>query len=120
MIDINKEDHRRYFIEDGEDGFSPERNTYIIEETIKKYEATRKRKQKDFIDALSERSHAVASYLKSQAVQSSKPIEKYLGKRTLAYLRGEEIVSKLRILDPTISRLDVVNASKAQQRKKKA
>lgn len=90
-----KRDHAIYFIEDGEEGFSPEHNKFVVENTMKKYAKNRKRKQKEYLDALRERSDAVATYLKSRAAESNRPVEAYFSKRELAYLRGERIVKKL-------------------------
>ena len=91
-----KRDHELYFVEDGDEGFSPERNKAIIDETIKKYEAKRKAQMKDFQDKLGERSEAVAMYLKHVAGGKSTPVEKYFGRRNLAYLRGEKILQKVK------------------------
>ena len=100
---ITKEDHRRYFKEKGDPGFSPKRNKVVIEGTIKKYEANRKRKMQEFTNTLRERTSAVAQYLTSEhGARSDKPVEKYFGKRILAQLRGDEIRNEI------MSRLNMV------------
>jgi C-terminal processing protease CtpA/Prc len=91
-----KRDDTLYFVEDGEAGFDPKWNKLVIERSIKKYEAMRKRKQKDYVESIRERSDAVATYLKSRAAESNRPVESYFSKRELAYLRGEKIVRKLK------------------------
>ncbi len=97
--DIKEEqrrDHALYFIEDGEEGFSPEHNKFVVENTMKKYAEKRKRKQKEYVESIRERADAVATYLKSRAAESNRPVEAYFSKRELAYLRGERIVKKLK------------------------
>ena len=83
---------RRFIVAKGDPGFSPERNKKTIERSIQKYEAMRRRKMSEWQDQIGERAHAVASYLKSNAAESNKPIEKYISKRELAYLQGQKIV----------------------------
>jgi hypothetical protein len=96
IIDEQKRDHALYFIEDGEEGFSPEHNKFVIENTMKKYEANRKKKAKEHVEAIRERADAVATYFKSRMAEGNTPVEKYFGKRNLAYLRGEKILQKLK------------------------
>lgn len=91
MITKNQiRDHKKYFIEKGDEGFNPKRNQHIVNDTIKKYELMRRNKMYDYINALGERTQAIAFYLKS-LIGSGKPVEKYFGKRWLAYLRGQRI-----------------------------
>src|SRR5438552_3593470 len=73
-------------------GFSPERNKAIIENSIKEYEAMRAKKLKDRLTEYEERADAVVTYLKHlDRGQGESNMEKYFGKRNLAYLRGLEI-----------------------------
>lgn len=77
--------------------FNPARNKLIIEGTIRKYEATRKRKMEEFSDQVKERTDAVASWLTSRkGAESSKSLDQYFGSRHLAYLRGKEKVDEIR------------------------
>lgn len=89
-------DRALYFVEDGEEGFSPEHNKFIIDKTIKKYNALRRQRAKDYVEALRERSDAVVTYLKSRAADSNRPVEAYFSKQELARLRGEKILAKLK------------------------
>ena len=93
ITENQKRDHALFFIEDGEEGFSPERNKAIIANSIKKYNDYKKKQVKKYHEALDERVHAVACYLKSKFVDStnSNIFEKYFGKNYLAYLRGQKI-----------------------------
>lgn len=91
---------KKYFIEGGEQGFNPEQNKWVIEDSIRRYELMRKRKMKDFRDGISERAEAVASYLTSSkgAVYkgfSESGLTKYFGKRKLADLQGKNIIERL-------------------------
>lgn len=92
MFDLSD---KKYFKEEGDPGFSPARNKWVVENTIKKTEALIKSKRNEWDDKMGERSEAVASYLTSKAVDNNTPIEKYLGKRNLAYLRGQRILQRM-------------------------
>ena len=129
---ITKQDHKRYFVEKGDPGFNPAWNKTVINGTIKKYETKRERIQKDFEDKLGERSNALAWYFKSKAIDTGKTPEDYFGRKTLAMLRGEQIVEKIKFMGkPTFTQRDIidvepvtdmrkVNAKKKQKSKKKA
>ena len=93
---ISKQDYDRFYVAKPDPGFSPDRNNAIVEGTIKKYEATVRRKQKEYANKVGERADAVATYLKSFSVGT--PVEKYFGKRTLAYLRGQKILQKIKFI----------------------
>lgn len=95
MTDNQKRDHQIYFVEGGDPGFSPERNQEVIEATIKKYEAMRKRKTRQFHEELDERVDAVASYLRHVAYGKSTPVEQYFGRKELARLQSRKIVGSL-------------------------
>lgn len=95
ILEEQKRDHALYFVEDGQQGFSPEWNKMVIERTIKKAEQLHRKKQLDYIENIRERADAVASYLK-HADRKDTPIEKYFGKQQLAYLQGRKIVERLK------------------------
>lgn len=92
---VDKKDWK-YVKPDPDPGFDPERNKRIIENTIKKYEATRKRKEAVFSEGLAERADAAAFYVKHLAKGKSTPAEKYFGRRQLAYLRGKYVMDRLK------------------------
>ena len=93
-----KKDFKKFFIEKGDADFNPEHNKYVIEKTIRDNEKLIKQKKKTYAEQVRERADAVASYLKSKAADSGKPIEQYIGKRGLAYLQGRKIIQKLQTL----------------------
>ena len=97
MIDISKEDYRRFYVTDPDSGFSPERNKAIVEGTIKKVLQNHIDRRKDFNEQLYERSDAVMSYIK-RLVQDHKEydVETYLGKKYLSELRGQRKLAKIR------------------------
>lgn len=92
IADIDK----KFYVVTPDPDFNPDRNKAIIENSIKKYEATRKKKNAEYVDKLRERTDAVATYLKSRWAESDRPVEKYFGKRMLAHLRAQKIVQKLK------------------------
>lgn len=92
---VHKRDYK-FVPKKPEVGFSPERNEQIINEIIEETDQIRAKKRREFDTKLQERTDAVATYLHSldQGGKSSN-IEKYFGRRHLAYLRGEEIIREL-------------------------
>ena len=94
--ELQKRDIALFFKEDGDEGFNPKRNKAIISQTIRKNEENRKRILREEEDNIRERADAVATYLKSKVAEGSSPVEKYFGKRYLAYLRGMKITNILK------------------------
>lgn len=94
----NIKSDRKFYLDTPDADFSPERNKSVIEDVIKKTDEYRKSQQRDHTEKVRERASAVATYLttKRGGAQSGVSIESYLGKKTLAYLRGEQIINKLR------------------------
>ena len=90
----NLEFFRKYHVAE-DPNFNEKRNREIIEGTIKKNDALRRKQQREFKNELGEKIDMVASYLKSRAVDGGAPIERYLGKRWMAKLRGEQIIRRL-------------------------
>jgi hypothetical protein len=104
LTDLVKPEDKRFILDTPDEDFSPERNKAIVEQSIKDYEAMRAKKMKDRVEEYAERADAVTTYLKSLTHgRSNSNMEKYFGKRNLAYLRGQEIREKLmaniRVLD---------------------
>ncbi len=91
--DEQKRDAALYYVEGGEDGFDPKRNQEVIERTIQKYEKMRREKKKKYEENIRERSDAVATYIRSRVAEGSTPVEKYFGKKWMAYLRGQKILN---------------------------
>ena len=93
ITENQKQDYALFYVEDGEEGFSPERNKAVIANSIKKYNAYKKKQVKKYHEELDERVHAVACFLRSKFLDSNNPniIERYFGKQYLAYLRGQKI-----------------------------
>ena len=90
-MDKQRKDFQKYFIKRPDSTFSPERNKFVVEKTIKKHDANIKKRKKQYKDQVTERSDAVQDFLKHIDRGNTTPVEKYFGKKTMAYLRGEKI-----------------------------
>lgn len=90
--EMMQEDHARFFVKDPT-GFSPERNKAIVEESIRRYDAMRATKLKTVVGQYEERADAVVSFIKSvdKGKGGGGDLEKYFGRKMLAYLRGQQI-----------------------------
>lgn len=97
-------DDKKFYLEIPDPNFSPERNKAVVEGSIKKYEAMRRKKGKEYTQDYAERSDAVVSYLKHNQNKPGYALDRYFDKKYLTYLRGDEIRRKLMegltILDP--------------------
>jgi len=77
--------------------FSPEHNAQVIENSIKKYEAMRRKKLKEHNDTLVERAEAIGSYFKSLNMGGKESdINKYFGNKQMAYLKGQKILNEFK------------------------
>ncbi len=92
---FNEKDDKKFYLEIPDPNFSPDRNKAIIDMTIKKYEANRKKKLQELNDPYRERSDAVVSFLKTAEQKPGYDINRFFGRKMLAYLRGDEIRQKL-------------------------
>jgi hypothetical protein len=91
------EKDRKFVPVNPEPNFNERRNKHLVNEIIRDYEAKRASVQRMFRRSVQERAEAVASYLTSErGARSRNPVERYFGKRTLAQLRGEDIIGKIR------------------------
>lgn len=85
-------------------GFSPEHNREVVENSIKKYEATRRKKLREHDEGVQERAKALAFYMRNKGMVISSPddMEKYFGKSYMNYLKGnimERIQDGLKVVD---------------------
>jgi len=98
-MDISKKDYQRFYVSKPDPGFSPARNKAIIEETIRETDANYKKRFAERLDGMRERSEVVGSYIRHLVQKNdSTPIEKYIGKRYLAQLQGEERLERMKQL----------------------
>lgn len=110
---VLKKDYEKFYVLDPEANFSPDHNKRVIENSIKRYELKRQQEMDTFRQGIGERSDMVATYLKSNAAQSNKPIDKYLGKTIMAQLRGEQIIDRLKMLSkPSYTMSDVAKIAR--------
>jgi len=80
----------------GDPDFSEEHNKRVIAEVDAWNDEQDRKRSRDFSEKTLERTSAVAQYLKSVSEGAESSTDKYFGKRYLAYLRGQEIVKKLK------------------------
>ena len=95
-ITIQKQDYHLVPVDPDPD-FDLEHNKRVVEETIAWNEKLRKNKQAEINEQVRERAEAVAQYLKSsEQGRKTTDIEKYFGRRHLSYLRGQQIMERLK------------------------
>ena len=81
----------------GDPDFDPEHNKKVIKEVNDWNDKMDRIRERDHREAIRERTSAITQYLKqAQSGKGVMSVDKYFGKRYLAYLRGQEIVSKLK------------------------
>lgn len=81
----------------GDPGFDPEHNRRVIEETEREMDELDKKIDRDFSEKTRERTTAAAHYLRNVAQgKGVTQVDKYFGKRYLAYLRGQEVIRELK------------------------
>lgn len=99
----------------GDPGFDPEQNARVIAEVDAWNDEMDRKRDRDFKASLSERTSAIAQYLRnvSQGKGVSTPNE-YFGRRHLAYLRGEEVVRQLKENPVLVEKLKNGMAGKGQ------
>jgi len=90
------EDYKKWYVYRPEDGFSPERNKRVIEYTIAKSKLLKERRNRDYIEQIRERADAVATYLRAVDRGKEPNVDRYFGKKILAYLRAQKIVAELK------------------------
>lgn len=87
----------RYVKVDPDPNFDPDHNKEVIEKTIKDNEKLRRSRLRDSEDKVKERSNALAIYLRSLSQGGkSTSLEKFFGKKYLAYLRGKEVMENIK------------------------
>jgi hypothetical protein len=88
-------DDKRFYLEIPDPNFSPERNKAVIEGTIQKYNAMRKKKAKEYTSDYAERADAVVSYLRFAEKKPGYRMDHFFEPKYIAFLRGDEIRRKL-------------------------
>ena len=89
------DDYKKFYLEVPDPDFSPAKNKAVIENTIKKVRAMRKKKAEEYKDPYAERVDAMVSFLKHAERTKNGKIKKYFSPSYLAYLRGENIRREL-------------------------
>lgn len=90
-------DYKKWYLPKGDPGFNPQKNKEVIEQTIRKTDYERKKRDQEYREAVRERAEAATDYLFSRhGAGARRSIEKYFGRATLAKLRAEDIKNKLK------------------------
>ena len=90
----------------GDKDFSEEHNSRIIEEVDAHNDKLLRQKDREHKQKNKERAEAIAIYLKNLTLgRGITKIDKYFGKKHLAYLRGQEIVNQLKANPETVVKL---------------
>ena len=77
--------------------FDPKHNKEVIEKTIKDNEKLVKARNSGALEGVKERNNAVAIYLRSlNQGGKTTDYQKFFGKKYLAYLRGKEVMEKIK------------------------
>ena len=81
----------------GDENFDPEHNKRVIEEVDAWNDEMDRKRKREFKEKTQERVSAIAHYFTNVTQgKGVSGVDKYFGKRYLAYLRGEEIVRQLK------------------------
>lgn len=87
----------RYVRVNPDPNFDPERNRQVIEKTIKETDRLIRQKRREALGKTGERIQAVKTYVQGLSEgQRSTDREKFFGRKHLAYLRGQEIMEKIK------------------------
>ena len=87
----------KYVNVDPDPGFSEEHNRQVIQRTIDWTDAMEARKEREYQDQLGERTSAAAKYMTDvNRGGVNTDIEKYFGKQYLTYLRGQQIMDRIK------------------------
>lgn len=96
LTKLQKLDYQKFFIEKGDEGFSPKRNKLIIANSIAKFEAKVAKKKHEFDDAYRERADAVVTYLKAIDRGRVDPrLDHFFTPNQIRIFRGDDLRLKL-------------------------
>ena len=89
----------------GDPNFDADRNKKVIADSIKRYEANRRRKSREHREDIRYRSEAVAKYFEAVKQGKGGDIKKYFGKEELLRLRGQEVINHLKMNPAIVKKL---------------
>ena len=89
----------------GDSNFDADKNRKVIADSIKRYEANRRRKAREHREDIRYRSEAVAKYFESVKQGKGGDIKKYFGKEELLRLRGQEVINHLKMNPAIVKKL---------------
>lgn len=91
-----EKDDLKFYLKNPDPNFSPQRNKFVVESTIKKHDALIKKKKDMLKDPYMERADAVVTYLKTiERGGVDSKLERFFSKKYLAFLRGDDIRKEL-------------------------
>lgn len=94
--DLHPDDYK-YIVEDGDPGFNPSRNRFIVDQVLRETRDLAIKKANAWRDPFRERAEAFAAYLKSpRGAESGNSHERYFGSKIMAELVGEGIKNTLK------------------------
>ena len=94
---VLKEDVDLFYMAKPDPTFSAERNLSIIKQVMDENIQNYKKYRKKTIDQIGERVEVLTSYLMHLVNKNdSTPIDKYIGTRYLAQLRGERLIDRIK------------------------
>ena len=89
----------------GDPNFDEAKNKKVIADSIKRYEANRRSKKREYQESIRYRSQAAAKYLESVKQGKGGDIKKYFGNEELARLRGQEVLNALKMNPEIVKKL---------------
>lgn len=93
---ISKQDYK-FVPVDPDPDFDLEHNKRVIEESIRKNELLRKRKERELGEKIGERNQALSQYLSDlNTSKTESGVVDYFGRHEIARLRGEEILGVIK------------------------
>ena len=93
---ISKQDYK-FVPVDPDPNFDLEHNKRVIEDSIKKNNLLRKRKERDLGEKIGERNQALSQYLSDiNTSKTESSVTDYFGRHEIARLRGEEILGMIK------------------------
>ena len=87
----------KYAPVDADVSFDPEHNKRVIQNVIRKTLENKRRIERENKEGIKERTAAIAQYVEStEQGGKSSSVEAYFGRKELARLRGEEVLSRIK------------------------
>ena len=101
--------------------FDPKHNQEVIDFTIKRSEELWRKKQREFGDAIKERSEAISTYVEALKMgNTNSDVNKFFGEQQIAYFKGHQLMENLKkkhqLGEKLTKKVKAFYASQKQQR----